>query len=436
MQIKNFAKLEYITAFELVKHECRHSHLNFTASVVEGGEGNFFACVGKIISVALDNGMPIFYGRVETVEIEKAFNAMRVHVSCVSLSIATDEQTKTRIFHAPDKNISDVLNQSRLALEQCGLKVSNELGAKKYDGAVLQNQETNFKFIARLAKALNSRVWVVDTMSKAEICLDKCLSSAPRKIAAKQLINIRHGRSTMTVRTEDYFDLGLTVTVETTTRDVTEYVIVGLRADFENERYIFTYELEEKEPAPAVKTKEPTLAKAMKLHATVKSVDDPKHLGRIQVQFDDEFIEDMDQKNPLWLEYRSPYGGANGGIVFLPDEGDAVEVMFCNEELYAVSTLRTNALNKECQDVVEKYIGNNFEQRIFWKKKSLEMWSGENKIVMNDKGIELTVGKSKIIMTDKEIKFECGELTAKSSGGAKISAGGTLKLSGSKIEMC
>ena len=142
------------------------------------------------------------------------------------------------------------------------------------------------------------------------------------------------------------------------------------------------------------------------MHATVKSVDDPEHRGRVQVAFDDKFIEDMDQSNPLWIEYRSPYGG----IVFMPDKGDALEVFFVNEEVYAVSTLRKNPLGAECQNVVEKYIGNNFEQRIFWKKKSLEMMSGKNKIVMDDRSIELTVGDSKIIMTDGKIKIVAGKI--------------------------
>ncbi len=412
MQIKNFAELEYLTRFELIKHESQHSRLNFVASVAVGGEGNFFARVGEIISVSLDDGVTIFCGRVEAIELERAFNALRVHASCVSLSIETDEQLKTRIFHNPDKKISDVLEQSRLKLENCGLKLSDEISSKKYEGVLLQNQETNFNFIARLARALNSRLWIIDTMTKAEIRLDKRVGNSPRKIGAERLIYIRQGkrggRRTMTVRTEDYFDLGAVVTVETDSRDMTQYVIVGLRAELTDERYLFEYELDELEAPPAVETNAPTLAKTIKLHATVKSVDDPEHRGRVQVVFDDKFIEDMDQKNPLWIEYRSPYVGTEGGIVFMPDKGDAIEVLFGNEEVYAVSTLRKKPLGAECRNVVDKYIGNNFEQRIFWKEKSLELLSSKNKITMNDKAIELTVGSSKLVMNDKAIELTVG----------------------------
>ena len=50
MQIKNFAKIEYLTEFELLKHEGSHSRLNFSASILENAAENFFVCAGKEIS--------------------------------------------------------------------------------------------------------------------------------------------------------------------------------------------------------------------------------------------------------------------------------------------------------------------------------------------------------------------------------------------------
>ena len=103
MQIKNFAKIEYLTEFELTKHEGEHSRLNFSASILDSTTENFFTCAGKEISVTTDDNEPIFFGRVESVEVENNFGASRVYVSCVSLSIKSDEDCKTRIFHNPDK---------------------------------------------------------------------------------------------------------------------------------------------------------------------------------------------------------------------------------------------------------------------------------------------------------------------------------------------
>ena len=471
MQIKNFAKIEYLTAIELIKHEGRHSRLNFTASISIDNDESFLGCVGSTLSLMLDERTTIFYGRVESVEVERAVGAARVHASCVSLSSATDEQPKTRIFHNPDKKISDVLDKSRLKLESCGLRLDNEIASKPYTGVLLQNGETNFSFITRLANNINSRFWVIDTMSKPEIFFAPCVNESARKLTSKQVLSIKRAkcgdRSRVTLKTGAYFELGSVVTVETEARDMTEYVIVGLRAELDKESDIFTYELDERKPAPPLENKAPVPAKTVKLHAKVKSVKDPKNLGRIQVTFDDEFIEDMDQKSPLWIAYRSAYSGAGGGIVFLPDEGDPIEVIFCNEEIYAASTLREKPLLEECRKVVEKYIGNNTKQRMFWKEKSLELFSDKYKIVMNEKGIELTVGENSIALTEKDIKIktkgseisladdkikvncgeislsgkdkiktDSGELSVNSSGKINVNASGNMKLAGSKIELC
>ena len=78
-------------------------------------------------------------------------------MSCVSLSIKTDEEEKTRIFHNPEKNFSDVLNTSRLSLKSAELKLSEKISSLKNSSVILQNQETNFQFVLRLAKNLGER---------------------------------------------------------------------------------------------------------------------------------------------------------------------------------------------------------------------------------------------------------------------------------------
>ena len=80
MLIKNFAKTEFLTAFALTKHAGEHSRLNFSASIVETAAENCLGCTGKIISVTTDDNVPIFFGRVESVEVENSFRSSEVHV--------------------------------------------------------------------------------------------------------------------------------------------------------------------------------------------------------------------------------------------------------------------------------------------------------------------------------------------------------------------
>lgn len=474
MLIKNFAKTEFLTAFALTKHAGEHSRLNFSASIVETAAENCLGCTGKIISVTTDDNVPIFFGRVESVEVENSFRSSEVHVSCVSLSVLTDENPKTRIFHDPDKKISDVLNNSRLALESCALKLSADFAALKYPRVILQNAETNFKFISRLAESFAKKFWVVDTIQPTNIIVDSCTNKSSREIKRRQIISERrvkigkHFKSF--VKLKKFFDLGQVVSVEGSAKD---FVIVGVEIFLEHEAYFFRYELEEHAPSPPKISDAPLFAKTAKLHAKVKRTDDPKNLGRIQVTFDDKFIEDMDEKNPLWIPYRTPYSGKNGGIVFLPDVDDPVEVFFTNEEIFCATALRENPLAEECRNVSEKYIGNNFKQRIFFREKSLELFSGEYKIVMDERGIELVVDKNSIVMNKQGIflktadskislakdaavhaggKFETraknaelhsdgtlkldGKDVAVEGNSTNVKANGTLKLAGSKVELC
>lgn len=475
MQIKNFAKFEFLKTFELTKHTGEHSRLNFSASIAESAAESCLGCTGKIISVVTDDNIPIFFGRVEAVEVESSFVSSEIYVSCVSLSILTDEKIKTRIFHNPDKKLSEVLNVSRLSLENSTLKLSDELAAKKYSSVILQNQETNFQFVSRLAKTFGQRFWIIDTLQPTSFVVDSCVHRSARKIDRSQIISARRvkvsGQSKFFLKTKLILTVGQAVTVEGL---ATEYVIIGVEIRLEHETFIFRYELEELN-LPAQKLSDaPILAKTLKLHAKIKNVNDPKNLGRVQVSFDDKFLEDMDEKNPLWISYRTPYSGKNGGIVFIPDVGDAVEVFFTNEEIFCVSAIRENPLAEECKKVAEKYIGNNTRQRIFWKEKSLELFSGENKIVMNEQGIELTVGKNSVTINkqgillrtangkfslakdaaihvdgkfeskakdtelnaDGKLKVGSREISVEGGGETNIKAGGTLKLAGSKVELC
>lgn len=471
MQIKNFAKIEYITAFELTKHEGTHSRLNFSASIAEDAAEICLNCSGKTISVAADDNAPIFFGRVESVEVENLNGAVRVHASCVSLSVLADENSMTRLFNNPDKKISDVLSTARLSLESSSLKISPDFAGLKYSPVVLQNQETNFKFIARIARNFGRRLWVVDTKQPADFLIDSCVEKSARKIDRNQIISMRRAKNSLTIATQNFLTLGQTVTVE---GDAREMVIVGLSVRLEHETFIYRYELAESKLEPPKIPDAPFPAKTVKLHAKVKSAKDPKNLGRLQLSFDNKFLEDMDAQNPLWIPYRAPYTGKNGGVVFIPDEGDAVEVFFTNEEVFCAAALRENPLAEECKNVAEKFIGNNFRQRIFWREKSLELHSGDYKILMNEKGIELVVGENSIALSEQGIllktkdsqislakdaaihaagKFELkasdaeikassktkidgSEISVSSSGAANVKAGGTLKLAGSTVELC
>ena len=112
----------------------------------------------------------------------------------------------------------------------------------------------------------------------------------------------------------------------------------------------------------------------------------------------------MDQEK-FWIPYQTLYTGLSGGIVFIPDVGDKVNVVFSNENLYATSAIRENPLADECKKIIEKYIGNNSKRRIFFREKELKLASGENLILIDDEKIEIVIGESKMILTKDQVRL-------------------------------
>ena len=412
MQVKGFERVLYFSSIKLVQERNEHSYCSFTAAINEEPI-NYLSKVGHLVSVTLDDERPVFYGLVDRVEVEKTYGSTFLNVALISCTQRLDTEEKTRIFQNPHKRLGEVLSASRLRLTNCELELAEDLRKQIYEKVIVQDKETDFQFIKRMAAYQQQSVWL-KKMTEKGIVLSIAKQATKDKntlknedIIAYTCINTKQGMR-LELRVSRYLPLGSTVTIET---DSKEYLIVKSVFEQLHNKDEFVYILEEK-----VKTKinneneQSYLEKSLILQARVTSVADPLHQGKIQVEFIDKYIEDMDKKpeKRIWLDYRSPYSGKVGGIVFLPDVGDVVEVVYNNEGCYVGSTLRQQVLDKECQNVEEKYIGNNFQQRVFWKKDGLELHSFENKILMNKERIEIIVGASRIVLDKDNIFLETG----------------------------
>ena len=308
---------------------------------------------------------------------------------------------------------------------------------------------------------------------------DEQISNKVNKIEEKEIIEYKIKKSNYDYKIElvldKYLELGRVVQIG---KNIQKYIIeqVIIRQVHNTNKYIYVLNLLEnrrKEHSDIVYS-----GKTMKLKAKVTNIKDPENKGRIQVEFIEKNVEDMDKDliKRTWLAYNSPYSGKQSGIVFLPDIDDIVEVIFTNEEYYVGSTLRNKSLLAECQNVEEKYIGNNYKQRIFWKKDSLELFSFENKIIMNKDKIEISVGNNKLIMnkdlivlqteenqvllgkdglinkskkdidlqgknikfgSEDKIQFEAkNKINIKGNSDINVKSSGTLSLNGNKVNIC
>ena len=326
MQIKDFVEIECLLEFCLHKRNNAHSICQFSASILENKEDACLKSSGSTISVIDDSGRPLFYGRIDHVEVEHTQYSSTVMIKAVSLSILLDEKTKNRIFHAPEKKWSDILSKNRLKIENGDLRLENNLGQKKCEPVILQYLETNFAFLLRMAAQLKANLWVIDTRQQSQIFIGKSPESNTLNISSDHILSctrICHGKEiSWRIQSDRFLDLGSIVKIDTEAKDSTQYIIYDFKLCLEHGSWRYWYELIPKDKQSNTEISAPLPEKSVLLHATVKDSKDSKNKGRIQVEFDDKFIEDMDKDKRLWVPWHTPYTGKEGGIVFIPDVGD------------------------------------------------------------------------------------------------------------------
>lgn len=489
MKINGFEKLRDIRTFSLVKCEGEHTTLTFTARTAANIALPFLSREGTPITISRDDGSTLFYGLIREVSVSESHHGAIVAVEAKSFSILADEEFHTRIFQNPNQTLGDILKKISWDKAKCELdldevadkKPSGLIVAEEATNAVVQNDETDFSFLLRLAHLVGYRLFIADTIS-GRTTLELAKTRSRKKISAKEIITLtrqqRKSKFNLKLRAKPTaeLDVGTEAQIEGLTGS---FVVMKKSVIKQRETFIFTYELESADDVPNQSASDGQGGRERIFSAKITSVDDPKKFGRVQVAFDG---EDMAKNSAerLWIPWRTSYGGKGGqcGIVFLPDKNDRAEILLAGNSLVASNNFRTGRLLNECSKPAEKYIGNNFKQRIFWREKSLELFSADNMIFMDEKKIELVTGKGKTrirleedkifmqtpdnlvelssagikIKTDKDFAAQSGKnFTAKSGGSLKIESGkdfemnaqssakiessSTLKLKGKDFEM-
>lgn len=434
MNVRGLGDENFFDEFSVSKAAGRHSVCKFTQRLDDEKLSAYQNSVGKTIGVALDGGRKIFFGEVTEVVIDQTFSGGRVEVTAVSSSLKTDEVPATRIFQSPTKTFGDVLNAARLKLKDCSIELDGKLSATACREVILQDNETAFEFVNRLAARQGQRVWIRDTwQGKCTLKVSARADDTPEKISNADIIRLKVGRRgklrTAELVATKYVELGRVVTVGTVPE---KFLIVGLEVFLERGVDRIRYELEEFADAEPARLQADT---PVKLKARVVDVNDAKHFGRLRVQFE---IEDVDA-DKAWIDYRPPHDG----IIFMPEVGDTVEVFCAAGQCYVATTLRTKALDAQFHNVAEKYLVNR-KQRIFLRERSLELKSAESSIFMDDKQIVLSVAANKIILDERGITLQTNgalsvdvgkDLSAKFGGKFGVDASGNVALTGSKVEV-
>lgn len=407
MIIQGFEDVPYLETFRLEKQAGVHSRCVFRFAAGEGQAAKVIGRVGQTLCVTTEAGVPAFYGRIERVSRIETQEALRLEVAAVALSITEDEQPHDRVFQDEKKTMKDVLAAGKLGMKDGTITLDHAVGDVAYRPFLVQYRETNMHFLCRVAQALGTHVWIRDTFPDHVAFLigpraaESCTPLPWEQLRSYAVHHVKP-RRTAEICVEAYLELGTRVRLgdETTT-----YVITCAVIEKKEETFYGTYALEEEKEEKAPELHLP-VERALTLRATVTAVNakggEPVQHGCVQLNF----LDGVDDVGSAWVPYRTPYAGKAGGIVFLPEPGDVVEVTFAGEQAFVASELRTQPLQKEYGQPADKYIGNNFEQRILWKKDALELRSKTSSIIVKEKSIALTTGKTSITLDEKGIYLQ------------------------------
>ena len=408
MVIQGFEAVPYLEAFRLEKAAGTHSRCVFRFATGEGQAAQVLGRVGKTLCVTTDAGMPAFYGRIERVSRIETQESFRLEVAAVALSITEDEQSHDRVFQDEKKTMKDVLAAGKLGMKKSTVTLDRTIGGAAYRPLLVQYRETNMHFLCRIAKALGTHVWIKDTFpDRAAFLIGPRAAESRATLHYEQLRSyaVHHVqlRRTAEICVEQYLELGTRVRLGDETMT---YVITHAIVEKTEETFYGTYVLEEDTAGKPPKLHIP-VESALTLRAAVTAVstkggEPVQQHGCVKLNF----LDGVEDVGSARVPYRTPYAGKAGGLVFLPELGDIVEVTFAGEQAFVVSEFRTHPLQKEYGQPADKYIGNNFDQRILWKKDALELRSKTSSIILKEKSIALTTGKAKITLDEKGIYLQ------------------------------
>ena len=379
-------------------------------------------------------GKLIMCGKINEVKGKITYSGAAVSVLAVSDSLESDKCRLSRIFQSPEKNYGDIF---KIISDKVSFNVGDsKLSSEKTDKAVVQYNESDFEFACRIAREKDSRVFVIDNeRGKGSVVIGDSINlsmnlessdiiSAERKISEyKEILNIEY---------RNYIELGTKVKFGSY-----EYVVTELQAEYvnDNDRFFMTLE---RNIQKAEENK--NLLSVISLgKAKVVDNKDPDKLGRLQVEFLE--TEDAINDKKLWIQYVNTLTAGEGGVFFIPDQGEVVQIICQNGECYAYGCVREKAASDKINDTEKKsimlydrtlvaedkkitftageYIAQtdnemfnvkNKDFDITMNKDSINVGNGKNRISIDKNSITIDVNrKGKITVTDSAVTIDSNE---------------------------
>lgn len=404
-----------------------------------------FAKISEKVEISLDNSL-IMCGTVSNISGCIKYTGAAVTLEVMSDSAEADINKASRIFQSTQKSIQTVFD--KLSNDKYRFVFRGDASSKTIEEVIIQNNETDFEFVSRIAKEYGCKVFVcADERGVCEIIVSESLSKTKQLDTEKVLMfnaEISKHRDILDIEYPEYMELGTT-----TALNGEDYVVVCSRAIRKDDNTRFFYKLERiksKLDANIFPTELVSVGKAR-----VTDNKDPKNFGRIQVEFLE--MEDALGDSKIWIKYINTFTADSGGIIMIPDVNEYVEVLYQNNECFAYGCVREKELAEKVKspdaksillfdrilcnkkDAVTYEAGEFFgelrDKEVYFKNDNCSIKMNSDNLTVKNKNSTIQIeGKKVLISINKNncIEVSDKEILVKASGSK-------FKLDSSKAEL-
>ncbi len=401
MMVTEFRNIDGFRKFNLSKKRNTHSVCEFTCR--KGKYAISDSVFKRTIKVydCEDTDTPssdtlLMSGNSRDIKCMEGYSEDLISVTIMSKSVKLERETHTRIFQNAGKTYRDILNYLRGEEDFEIIFLEEGLGRDAVEQPVVQINETDMEFICRIALMMGSSVWVDDKSDDVcQIRIGDKRGNSAIEIDAEELIvlekefcpdreRIRIQISNIDDKTRN-LDIGKQIRL-----DGRDYIIDELNIRGQDQVYRYEYLASRSRGDTGTYAKKTeNMIPVYHFVGKVIGNKDPENRGRVQVDFNSGDIQDISDNNNIWIDMETIYDGDKGGVVFIPDIGDFVDVLWDGKEFVITGVRRMEDIGEEHRNIDEKSIIDRSGRKIYFAGDGLRMESKDSVVMINDDKVEI-----------------------------------------------
>lgn len=346
-----------------------------------------------------------------------------IHVR--SLSCEFDKTKENRVFQSQNQGWKDIFSYlTEKSKPDLNVEIDKDVPDSVFEeaqkqGILLQQEETDFQFLVKVAEKLGVFLFVKDTNKKScGLLLGTSLSQSNKSFELEDFLSISQSmtehETIIKAKSEVCLELGDTLKISGF-----PYIITEMKSHYYQQ--VTTYEYVLYRRLTQVNSLYVETAVAHVGVCKVLSNEDPERLGRLQVACMD--MEDTKPKEAVWLSYLPQLTEKDKGVICMPDPEELVYVILRGTVGYVTGCVRKDSIQEEI-DVTE-------HRTVYVRDVKWMVTKEKGEVSYNDTKTEWS--PEQINATTKEIHMKAEETFAIESKTISEKAEDSLSLQGKTI---